>query len=348
MVRLGMQFWPWNEVKDLLSYCEEAAKGGVDQIWTVDSVEYEDPFTLLAVAADRWDVSLGTMVTFPWRDPLQLAQRFASIAKVMRPGKELSLGIGRGGVIHALEKRRSPVPVEILEETLRLLRALLRGDAVPFEEFPGLVSSFGYNKVATARLFFPPPRPVPIYLAAGGPKTFRLAGTASDGVIVAQLIPRTSIYGIRHGHFDAALREIGPGTPVIYTPKFSVSRDRSAARKWAKRQASYGIATNHVVLKEWGFDRARINHIKEAYDLHLGFEEAASRVPDELFDELGVVTAGTPNDCIKQCEEIVSYLKRAKVNLTQLVPGVPLGPDVSEAMHLIIREIVPVLRRWID
>ena len=74
----------------------------------------------------------------------------------------------------------------------------------------------------------------------------------------------------------------------------------------------------------------------------------ARRVPDELLDELGIVACGTPADCLAQCEEIVAYLKRANMSLVQLVPGVPLGPDVPEAVRLISQEIAPALRRWLD
>lgn len=348
MLKLGIQFWPWTQLPELLSHCQEAYQAGFDQIWIVDDLEYEDPFTVLAVLADRYDVSLGTLVTFPRRDPLHVAQRFASIAKLLHPGKELSVGLGSGGVIHAYRPEKSVASIRICSESIRFMAGLLAGDAVQIGRFPGLVASFGYNPQASIRLHLAPGVHVPIYFAANGPKMIRTGVELADGLVVTSLGLRSSLFGMRNGLFKGMVEEIGRHAPVIFTIKFSVSRDADAARQLAKRQVSYSTATEAAYAKACGLNAAEIDHIRDAYDRHLGIEQAASRVSDELLGQLGKVVAGTPAQCLDQLEEMLGYLKAANFNLVQVVPGVPLGPDLSEAVRLINGQIVPVLRKWLD
>jgi hypothetical protein len=153
---------------------------------------------------------------------------------------------------------------------------------------------------------------------------------------------------MRQGLFKDILERIGNQTPVIYTIKMSISEDGERARQWGKRQASYGIATRARLAKQLGFNPAEIDAIRQAYDQHLGFEVAASRVSDELFDTLGQVVAGTPSACLAQLEELTNHLKKTDFNLLEVVPGVPLGPDVAEAVRLISRDVVPNLKRWLE
>jgi hypothetical protein len=129
----------------------------------------------------------------------------------------------------------------------------------------------------------------------------------------------------------------------IYSAKISVSQDGPAAKQWAKRQISYGTATYPVALKKLGFPSEEIESIKAAYTNGLGIEEAASRVSDKLAEQLGFVVAGTPEECIAGYQEILSHIRG--LGFEHLVMGVPLGPDVSEALRLIGKRVLPALSR---
>ena len=67
---------------------------------------------------------------------------------------------------------------------------------------------------------------------------------------------------------------------------------------------------------------------------------------DGLLERAGYVIAGTPDDCLKSMEAIVPHLKMHRFD--HLVIGVPLGPDLSEAVPLIAREILPALKKMVD
>ncbi len=75
-----------------------------------DEFQYEDSFTVLAAMAMRLNVSVGTMVTFPHRNPMELAQRFSGIAGLIKEGKEVSAGIGAGGAVQEQVVNEKPHP----------------------------------------------------------------------------------------------------------------------------------------------------------------------------------------------------------------------------------------------
>jgi len=86
-----------------------------------------------------------------------------------------------------------PARVKELEAATRLMRALLDGEAV----------EVGAER--PARL--PHHRPVPIWIAAGGPKTLRMAGAVADGVFIRVGTHRanlaTAVDAIRAGAAEA-------------------------------------------------------------------------------------------------------------------------------------------------
>ena len=94
---VSVQFWPWHSLGDMRAHGRKAIESyPFDFIWSADEFLYEDSITLLGVLAMELDTSVGTLVTFPWRNPIELAQRFASMAKLSRPGRGVALGIWRG------------------------------------------------------------------------------------------------------------------------------------------------------------------------------------------------------------------------------------------------------------
>jgi len=298
------------------------------------------------------DVSLGTMVTFPWRNPLELAQRFASMAKLTRPGRGMALGIGAGGAVQVQVIGEKRNPIDVMAESVQLLRGLLRGESVPLAQFPKLAVRFRYNTKTSAKLYFPPPAPVPVYLAAGGPKMFEVAGRYADGVIFSQIVATTSFPAVKAGFLRDALNQVeaargrGQGdSPLkkLYNLHISVSRDGDKARQWAKRNASYGLAGAYIrypeVLKRIGLEPEEVAPVAEAYLQGKGVAEAARRISDSLFARSGMVFGGTPEDCVSSCQELKRHL--IEMGFDHLVIGVPLGPDIAEAIDLLTTEVIP-------
>jgi 5,10-methylenetetrahydromethanopterin reductase len=353
---IGIQMWPWYDIKTLLAYAERALeKFPFEQVWMCDEFQYEDSFTVLAAMAMRLNVSVGTMVTFPHRNPMELAQRFSGIAGLIKEGKEVSAGIGAGGAVQEQVVNEKTAPMAVMEETTRFLKTLFAGESADLNRYPRLSARFRYNPRTKAKLYFPPQPKVPVYLAAGGPKMFDMAGRLGDGVILTQLNPWTSLPGIHRGMFKQAVQKVtearqGAATDgafkKIYNLHISVSTDGDKARQWAKRNTSYALAGSlgryPDVLQSTGVDLKDVERVREAYVNGLGVEEAAKRVSDKLLQDAGFIVAGTPKEVLAKCEAILPLVREAGID--QLVIGVPLGPNVPEALGLIAEEIIPALR----
>ena len=122
--------------------------------------------TVCALASAR--LRLGPTVTNPiTRHPAVTASAIASLDEVS--GGRAFLGVGSGdSAIYNLGQRLTPL--DTLRRTLVTLKALLRGERVEFEG----------RSIHTQWI----KRPVPLWIAAEGPRTLELAGELCDGVIV--------------------------------------------------------------------------------------------------------------------------------------------------------------------
>src|SRR5436309_3443181 len=143
---------------------------GWDGAFQPDSqLRRRDTYVLLAAAARATErIALGPLLANPInRHPTVTASSIATIDE-LAPGRTL-LGWGVGDTAVRLAGLR-PARVKELEAATRLMRALLDGEPVEV------------GAARPARL--PHHRPVPIWIAAGGPRTLRMAGSVADGVFM--------------------------------------------------------------------------------------------------------------------------------------------------------------------
>jgi TAT-translocated FGD2 family F420-dependent dehydrogenase len=135
--------------------------------------------TLAAVGARTERLVLGTAVTCPtYRyHPALVAHAFATLG-ALYPGR-VFLGLGTG---EALNER--PTTGEWgsyreraarLSEAVRLIRRLWSEEFVDFDG--------EYFKAGAVRIYDKPAAPIPIYVAASGPRSAHLAGREADGWI---------------------------------------------------------------------------------------------------------------------------------------------------------------------
>jgi hypothetical protein len=107
--------------------------------------------------------------------------------------------------------------------------------------------------------------------------------------------------------------------------------------------SSYGLAGAYMrypeVLTELGLDPEEIAYVAEAYLKGLGVNEAARRISDSLLARAGFVFAGTPEECVEQVRTLTPHLEQ--LGFDHWIIGVPLGPDVPEALKLLTEEVIP-------
>src|SRR2546421_11790033 len=165
--RFGLNRFDARSVDAFAADVKRAETLGWDAALQPDSrLRRRDTYVLLAAAARVTErLTLGTLLANPVnRHPSVTASSIATIDE-LAPGRVL-LGWGVGDTAVRLAGLR-PARVKELEAATRLMRALLDGEAV----------EVGAER--PARL--PHARPVPIWIAAGGSRTLRMAGGGAGG-----------------------------------------------------------------------------------------------------------------------------------------------------------------------
>ncbi|GAB1813509.1 F420-dependent hydroxymycolic acid dehydrogenase [Mycobacterium sp. MUNTM1] len=172
----------------LVAQAQAAEQAGFQYVWASDHIQpWQDNeghamfpwLTLALVGSGTSRVSFGTGVTCPtYRyHPATVAQAFASLA-ILNPGR-VFLGVGTGE--HLNEQATTNTYGNYAErhdrlaEAIDLIRQLWSGARISF--------SGRYFQTNSLKLYDVPATPPPIFVAAAGPKSAKLAGQRGDGWI---------------------------------------------------------------------------------------------------------------------------------------------------------------------
>ena len=191
---LGSEQW---QPEDLIKHAVIAKDAGFDMLtisehfhpWVDDySASNFTWSTLGALANTIPQLDLGTGVTTPlWRiHPRVIAQAAATIDRLTP--KTFHLGVGTGENINEgplgynfpnYEERK-----DRLIEALKIIKSLFSGEKLTFEG--------KYYQTNKAKLYSPPVKKIPIWLAAGGPKSAQVAAEYADGLMISVKDPKTA------------------------------------------------------------------------------------------------------------------------------------------------------------
>lgn len=171
------------------------------------------------VAARTEGVELATSVTCPLfhYHPGLIAQAAATVDRMCH-GRFI-LGVGTGENINegplGFEFPGYKERIERMEEALEIIHRLFAGEKVDFEG--------KYYVADKAKLYSPPLRPVPIWMAAGGPKSSTFAGTHADGLITSVKVPAETIERVIEPFTSASEEQDKTGT--IMATRWTVLAD---------------------------------------------------------------------------------------------------------------------------
>jgi len=191
---------------------------------------------LAAVAERTRRVRLGTSVLTPTLryQPAVIAHAFATLA-CLHP-ERIWLGIGSGEAMNESPAIGAGWPKfrersERLAEAVELMRRLWSEQRVTFEG--------QYYRTVNATIYDKPEQPIPIYIAAGGPKAAALVGRIGDGFICTSgkgdELYRTLLDALAEGAREAArdAREIARMIEVKVSYDHDAAYARDACRPWA-------------------------------------------------------------------------------------------------------------------
>jgi alkanesulfonate monooxygenase SsuD/methylene tetrahydromethanopterin reductase-like flavin-dependent oxidoreductase (luciferase family) len=215
-----------NRRETLVSLAMSADRLGFDGYFLPETWAY-DITVLLAEAAVRTRlVTLGTGILGVWnRSAATLAMAAATLASVSGGRFVLGLGASTSQLAEGLHDVPFAAPVARMRRTVQQVRALLRGERIPLA-------------VTTAarplKLNVPSVAEVPIYLAALGEQSVRLAGEVADGWVpfmyprsrLAEGVGRLREGAALAGHPDR-LPIVSPSVPTV------VAGDERTAREGA-------------------------------------------------------------------------------------------------------------------
>lgn len=183
-MRLGLRVPACARADEVADFISRAERAGFDEAWVPDTqLLSRDVWITLALAAERTSrIAIGTNVTNPLTRHASVTASAAATVDELSAGRCL-VGIGSG---HSSVRVMGWETARLaqMRDYIGLLRPLWKG---------AWVEPYGRSfrlKGATGR-------PIPIYVAATGPKMLQLAGELADGVILMVGLARESLeYGL--------------------------------------------------------------------------------------------------------------------------------------------------------
>lgn len=288
---------PNKPVLELVPLVKAAEELGFSGVWIADSQSiFRDAYAALAVCATHTrHMMLATGVTNPLtRHPAVLAGSIATINEIS--GGRAVLGIGTGeSAVYTLGLKRARLAQ--VEETAQVIRSLLARQPTPYQ---------GKEIQMTW-----PEQPVPVYFAASGPKSLRLAGRVADGVLFqVGADPHLIQYGLER--IKAGAAEAGrPLSEVKLCARLacSVDEDRAAAREAIKSYAATAAGTVYLSVPHEDLPADLTHDIQRMKEQYNYLEHArvgarhAELVTDRIMDAMAV--AGTSQEAIPRLEKVV-------------------------------------------
>ncbi|WP_448628628.1 LLM class flavin-dependent oxidoreductase [Geodermatophilus sp. URMC 64] len=174
-----------------LAFVVEAERLGADSVWVAETWGY-DAFTPLAYLAARTShIRLATGIAqLGARTPALLAMSAMSMQALS--GGRFLLGLGTSGpqVMEGWHGVPFTAPLAMTRETIEILRTVTAGERLRHD---GTVYRLPLpDSAGRAIRSAAPPTPVPVYVAAMGPRNLALTGEVADGWLANTFMPETA------------------------------------------------------------------------------------------------------------------------------------------------------------
>jgi G6PDH family F420-dependent oxidoreductase len=299
----------------LVENAKRATDAGFDELWISDHYhpwidrQGHSPFVwaVIGAIAEATDATITTAVTCPTVriHPAVMAQAAATAGVLTRGRFRFGVGSGENLNEHILgvDWPDADTRLEMLEESLEVIRALWSGDVVTHEG--------RHYRVRNARIYDLPDEPPPILVSGFGPKATELAGRIGDGYVSTRP--------------DGDLVELfeksgGAGKLKVAGAKFCYGPDREEAAKLA-----HELWPNSGLPGELAQELPSPAHFEQAAEL-VTVEQIADKTP-------------CGNDPDEFVESIRSY-EQAGFDLLCLQQ---IGPDQAGFLRFFEDEVRPRL-----
>ncbi|WP_205699638.1 LLM class F420-dependent oxidoreductase [Conexibacter sp. SYSU D00693] len=345
-MKLGVQLGYWGlglSAEDQRVIAQEAERLGYDSIWTAEAYGSDAATVLAWLAAQTSTIRLGSAIfQMPGRTPAMTAMTVATLDGLS--GGRMQLGLGSSGPQVAegwhgqpfgRQLQRTREYVEVVRRALRRERVELDGEVLrlPLPDGPGKPLKLTIAPVQD---------PLPIMLAAVGPRNTALAGEIADGWIPMLFSPEH--VGAFRAHLEEGAARGGrtlDGFRICPSVNACVTADLDHARDLMRdfvalyvggmgsREKNFYAAT----VGRYGFaeEAARVQ------ELYLSGRkaEAAAALPDELIDQ---VTLAGP---LEHVRERLAVYRDAGVDTVIITPYADDLDGRLEQLRLVAEALEP-------
>ena len=332
-MRLALSVGYWGmgiDADGQLAMALEAERLGYDSVWAAEAYGSDAATVLAWLAARTTTIGLGSAVfQIPARSPAMAAMTAATLDRLSGGRFRLGLGVSGPQVAEGWHGQRYARPLERTRDYVAVVRKALARERVAYRGETLELPLHGGQGKALKLTVTPVQRPLPIYLAAMGPRNLALAGEIADGCLGFLFDPAHG------GEVRAALQEgAARGGRKLDTFDLAVNlqvridEDLDAARDAMRPMLALyvgGMGSRernfyNELMRRYGFDEAA-DTVQELY-LDGRVDGAAAALPPELID---AVTVCGPAGRVR---ERLDALREAGV--TTLIAG-PVSSGVDDA-----------------
>ncbi len=299
VMKLGLTLGYWAAGNDASSIDLALLADELDYsvVWAAEAYGSDAVTVLSWIGARTSRIDVGSAVLqIPARTPANVAMTAATLDVLTHGRFRLGLGVSGPQVSEGWHGVRFDHPLGRTREYVEIVRMALERKKVSIAgEFFTLPLPDGPGK-ALAMTIGPVQQPVPIYLAAIGPKNLELCGEIADGWHAIFFSPEhgaESVSHIRAGREKSGRSLLGfdivPSVPVVINDDIQAAADalRANAALYIGGMGSREKNFYNQLAVRMGFDQAAA----QVQDLFLSgqYREAAAAVPFDFIDQTALI-----------------------------------------------------------
>jgi F420-dependent oxidoreductase-like protein len=299
-MRLGVAIGYWgmgNDAARQLALTKEAERLGYDSVWTAEAYGSDAATVLGWLAGQTSTIALGAAVLqIPARSAAMTAMTAATLDRLSGGRFRLGLGVSGPQVAEGWHGQRYARPLARTRDYLAVVRMALARQPVDYRGETLQLPLPDSEGKALRLTISPVQRPLPVYLAAIGPRNIALAAEIADGWLGFIFSPDHGAGEVRAALTEGAARAGRDldGFDVAVTAQARVGDDLDAARDALRPMIALyvgGMGSRrhnfyNDLVSRYGYEEAAAT-VQELY-LSGRPDGAAAALPAELIDTLSL------------------------------------------------------------